>query len=56
MDHDGIVGIADVMYLIDLIFDEYSAEDHTVADVDNDNEISIADVVFLIDMIFTQDT
>ena len=56
VDHDGIVGIADVMYLIDLIFDECSAEDHSVADVDNDNEVSIADVVFLIDMIFTQDT
>ena len=56
LDGNGLIDIADVMYLIDFILGECSAEEYAAADVDNDNNISIADVVFLVDMILSRDT
>ena len=53
LDNDGLISIADVMYLIDLVLGQCSVEDYAAADVDNDNNISIADVVFLVDMILS---
>lgn len=50
-DGDGIVCMADVVYLMDLVHDRCSAEDHAAADVDGDNMLTIADVVALIDII-----
>ena len=51
-DGDGIICIADVVFLIDLVHDQCSAEDYVAADVDGDSVLTIADVVALIDLIF----
>ena len=51
VDNDGIVGVADLVFLIDLIIDNCSVEDCVTADIDGDDMISIADVVFLIDIL-----
>lgn len=50
-DGDGIIGIADVIVLIDLIIDRCSVEGHEAADVDGDQVLTIADIVALTDMI-----
>ena len=52
-DSDGTICIADVVFLIDLIFDHCSAEDYASADVDGDDALTIADVVALINIILS---
>lgn len=50
-DGDGIICIADVVFVIDLIFNHCNVEDYVAADVDGDEMITIADVIALIDLI-----
>ncbi len=50
VDGDGIVGIADVVALIDVIL---AGGNNSVCDIDGDQIVGIADVVFLIDYLLT---
>ena len=55
VDQDGLVGIADVTSLIDLLLvSDTSCSDHAAADLDGDNNISIADVTTLIDSLLAE--
>ena len=54
VDGDGVISIADVTSLIDLVVNGGgSVDDYPAADVDGDGVISIADVTELIDRILS---
>ena len=52
VDHDGTVGISDVIIIIDYILDgKQGVIDMEVADVDHDGQITISDVTGITDII-----
>ena len=54
VDHDGILSIADVTYLIDALLSGNPVCE-ICADVDGDENLTISDVTFMIDMLLTSD-
>lgn len=51
IDKNGLVNIADVIALVDILFDEYATFDRETADIDGNGIVNVTDVICLINII-----
>ena len=51
LDGDGEISLSDLMILVDIILDNTTEYDMTLADVNSDGEVSLADVMEMVDII-----
>lgn len=51
VDQNGLVNIADVIALIEILFDEFATFDRETADIDSNGIVNVTDVIFLINII-----